>query len=45
MFECHVMACESVIYKSKLYCGALVNMICELKITSGSKKICVKIPW
>ena len=24
---------------------ALINMICELKITSGSKKNCVKIPW
>ena len=23
---------------------ALINMVCELKITSGSKK-CVKIPW
>ena len=24
---------------------ALINMSCELKITSGSKKKCVKIPW
>ena len=24
---------------------ALINMICELKNTSGSKKNCVKIPW
>ena len=24
---------------------ALINMTCELKITSGSKKNCVKIPW
>ena len=24
---------------------ASINMICELKITSGSKKNCVKIPW
>ena len=25
--------------------GALVNMVCELKNTSGSKKNCVKILW
>ena len=24
---------------------ALINIICELKITSGSKKNCLKIPW
>ena len=22
-----------------------INMVCELKITSGSKNNCVKIPW
>ena len=27
------------------YVGALMNMVCELKITSGSKKNCVKISW
>ena len=27
------------------FVGALINMICELKITSGSKKNCVKISW
>ena len=25
--------------------GALINIVCELKITSGSKKNCVKISW
>ena len=25
--------------------GALINMVCEPKITSGSKKNCVKISW
>ena len=25
--------------------GALINIICELKNTSGSKKNCVKISW
>ena len=25
--------------------GALINMVCEIKITSGSKKNCVKISW
>ena len=25
--------------------GALINMVYELKITSGSKKHCVKISW
>ena len=39
MFECDVMAWGSVIYKSK----ALINMICDLKITSRSEKSCVKI--
>ena len=24
---------------------ALINMICELEITSGSEKNCVKISW
>ena len=24
---------------------ALINMVCELKITSGAKKNCVKISW
>ena len=24
---------------------ALINMVCEPKITSGSKKNCVKISW
>ena len=24
------------------FVGALINMVCELKITSGSKKNCVK---
>ena len=24
---------------------ALANMVCEIKITSGSKKDCVKISW
>ena len=27
------------------FVGALINMVCELKITSGSKKNCVKISW
>ena len=45
MFECNVMAWESVIYKSKLLCESIKNMTCELKITSRSKKNCVKIPW
>ena len=27
------------------FVGALINMVCELKITSGSKKHCVKISW
>ena len=25
------------------FVGALINMVCELKITSGSEKNCVKI--
>ena len=45
MFECDVMARESVIYKSKLLVEALINMVCELKNTSGSKKNCVKFLW
>ena len=35
VFECDITL-DSVIYKSK---EALINMLCELKITSGSKKI------
>ena len=27
------------------FVGALINMVCELKINSGSKKNCVKISW
>ena len=27
------------------FVGALINMVYEPKITSGSKKNCVKIPW
>ena len=27
------------------FVGALINMVGELKITSGSKKNCVKISW
>ena len=27
------------------FVGALINMVCELQITSGSKKNCVKILW
>ena len=27
------------------FVGALINMACEPKITSGSKKNCVKISW
>ena len=27
------------------FVGALINMVCELKITTGSKKNCVKISW
>ena len=27
------------------FVGALINMVCELKITSESKKKCVKISW
>ena len=27
------------------FVGALINKICGLKITSGSKKNCVKISW
>ena len=27
------------------FIGALTNMVCELKITSWSKKNCVKISW
>ena len=29
----------------KSFVEALINMVCELKITSGSKENCVKIPW
>ena len=29
----------------KPFVEALINMICELKITSGFKNNCVKIPW
>ena len=42
MFECHIMACESVIYKSKLLCGSINKHDCELNITSWSKKIVYK---
>ena len=28
----------------KFFVEALINMVCELKITSGSKENCVKIP-
>ena len=27
------------------FVGALINMVYELKITSGSEKNCVKISW
>ena len=27
------------------FVGALISMVCEPKITSGSKKSCVKISW
>ena len=27
------------------FVGALIYMVCELKITSGSKKNCVKFSW
>ena len=27
------------------FVGALINMVCEPKNTSGSKKKCVKISW
>ena len=27
------------------FVGALINMVCEPKISSGSKKNCVKISW
>ena len=27
------------------FVGALINIVCELNITSGSKKNCVKISW
>ena len=27
------------------FVGALINMVCEPKITSESKKNCVKISW
>ena len=27
------------------FVGALINMVCELKITSGFGKNCVKISW
>ena len=27
------------------FVGALINMVCELKNTSGSRKNCVKISW
>ena len=27
------------------FVGALINIVCELKNTSGSKKNCVKISW
>ena len=27
------------------FVGALINMVCELKITSGSKKKCAEISW
>ena len=29
----------------KSFVEALINMVCELKITLGSKENCVKIPW
>ena len=45
MFKCDVIAWGSVICKSKLFVEALINMICDLKITSGSEKNCVKISW
>ena len=45
MFEWDVVAWGSVIYRSKLLCEALINMICDLKITSWSEKNCVKISW
>ena len=42
----NVIAWDSIIYKSKLLCGSIIiNMVCELKITAGSLKNCVKIPW
>ena len=43
MFECDVMAWGSVIYKSKLlnsFVEAIINMVCDLKITSRSEKNC-----
>ena len=45
MFEYNVMACESVITRVNSFVAALINMVCELKITSWSKKNCVYIPW
>ena len=29
-------------YRSKIFVEALINMVCELKIMSGSKKIVLK---
>ena len=29
--------------RENFFVGALISMVCELKITSGSKKNCVKI--
>ena len=41
MFECNVMACESVITRVNSFVAALINMVYELKITSVSKKNCL----
>ena len=42
MFESDVIAWDIVIYKStrvNSFVEILINMVCELKITSGSKKL------
>ena len=44
MRECEMLKVTKCI-RVNSFVGALINMACELKITSGYKKNCVKISW
>ena len=44
MLECE-MSKVSKCVRVNTFVGALINIVCELRITSGFKKNCVKMSW